>query len=327
MSDPVARLLPAGLRAALGRRELSLRRPVAGLRHGSHRSLRPGVGRDFRDYRAYVPGDDPRRLDWRAAGRSQRLVVRQTESEEELDLLMLVDGSGGMDYGEGPARKWTRAGTVVAALTHLALRQGDRVALLCGGGGRVDERLREPAGRRERLRRVAARFVDESPAGHCPWPELLEAAASRLRRRTLVVVLSDFLDPGAGQAAELPASDEASADAQLLRALAGLRSAGHQVHLLQVLHRDELEFPWQGRVLALEDLRGHRDTVEGPAASLREDYLVRLAAHLDWLASSCERAGLDLQRLVSDDDPADQLLELLERLAGARGTRGARGFA
>src|SRR5690606_19327678 len=108
------------------------RRPVAGVRHGVHRSLRPGVGRDFRDYRAYVPGDDPRRLDWRAAARSQRLVVRQTESEDELDVLVLADGSGGMDYGEAGQRKWTWAGMVAAALASLALRQSDRFGFALG---------------------------------------------------------------------------------------------------------------------------------------------------------------------------------------------------
>src|SRR5690606_4390199 len=143
------------LRAGLARSELIVRRPLVGARHGVHRSLRPGVGRDFRDYRAYAPGDDPRRLDWRAAARSQRLVVRQTESEDELDLALILDGSGGMSYGEQDTQKWQRAGVVAAALTSLALRQGDRVGFAIARAGALELEALEPTARRDRLRILA----------------------------------------------------------------------------------------------------------------------------------------------------------------------------
>lgn len=309
MVDPIERLLPAALRAALARRELIVRRPLVGARHGVHRSLRPGVGRDFRDYRAYVAGDDPRRLDWRAAARSQRLVVRQTESEDELDLVLIADGSGGMDYGEAEQQKWLRAGTLAVALTSLALRQGDRVGLAIARDGALELAALEPAARRDRLRIVADDFTSPA-AGDCDWPALLAAVAPRLRRRTLVIVLSDFLDPGGS-------SSGREHDEALLHDLTLLRSAGHDVALIQVLHRDELEFPWdRQRVIELEDPRGRRPTVEGPGASLRDEYLERLGAHLRWLEQGCELGGLLFSRMVTSRDPVAQTLDLLGRLAG-----------
>ena len=304
--DPIEQLLPPSLRAALARRELLVRHPVAGARHGQHRSLRPGVGRDFRDYRAYVPGDDPRRLDWRAAARSERLVVRQTESEEEPDLIVLLDGSGAMDYGEGTAHKWLRAGMVAAALAKLALRQGDRVGVGLTRGGELELALTEPAARSDRLRRFAQLWA-EGPAGDSDWSGLVQAVAPRLRRRSLIVAISDFLDPGGEQAD----------DEDLLRQLASLRSAGHELLLVQVLHADELEFPWgESAVFEFEDLRGRRASVEGTGTQIREAYLERLDAHLRWLEQGCERAGVSLARLRTDGDPSAQLLELLARLAG-----------
>ena len=330
-SDAIGRLISASLRAALANRELLVRRPVAGVRHGAHRSLRPGVGRDFRDYRAYVPGDDPRRLDWRAAARSQRLVIRQTESEEELDLVVLVDGSGGMQYGREPGggdQKWRRAGTVAAALASLALRQGDRVGFALGRQQELELAALEPVARRDRLRVLAEAFAGEA-AGDCEWERLLEAVAPRLRRRALVVVISDFLDPGGrgpGVSAEPNSSSnkpgnkpsiDRSADESLIRGLTLLRTGGHDVALVQVLHRDELEFPWdQARVIELEDPRGRRPKLEGAGTSLRAGYLERLHAHLRWLEQSCERGGLLLARVVTDEAPAVQLLDLLARLAG-----------
>src|SRR5690606_14139521 len=90
-TETIARILPADLRELLRTRVLLLQRPVWGRRHGRHRSARAGMGLDFRDHRAYVPGDDPRRLDWRAVARRDRLVLRQTESEDELPVVLVVD--------------------------------------------------------------------------------------------------------------------------------------------------------------------------------------------------------------------------------------------
>ncbi len=263
-----------------------------------------------------MPGDDPRRLDWRAAARSQRLVVRQTESEDELDLLVLADGSGGMDFGEGAQSKWLRAGTVAAALSSLALRQADRVGFAIARDGALELAGLEPIGRRDRLLGIAGAWATEA-RGDCEWEALLDAAVPRLRRRTLVVVVSDFLDPGGRGPGTSRDSIDRSADESLLRGLGLLRAAGHDVALVQVLHRDELTCPWdRKRVLELEDPRGRRPTIEGAASLLREGYLERLQAHLRWLEHGCERGGLLLMRTVTDEDPVAAVLELLGRLAG-----------
>ena len=263
-----------------------------------------------------MPGDDPRRLDWRAAARSQRLVVRQTESEDELDLLLLADGSGGMDYGEGAQRKWLRAGMMAASLSDLALRQADRVGFAIARDGEIELAALEPIARRDRLLGLAGAWA-KSARGDCEWEAMLDAAAPRLRRRTLVVALSDFLDPGGHGAGVENGEIDRSADEALLRGLSLLRAAGHDVALVQVLHRDELVFPWdRQRVLELEDPRGRRPTIEGAASLLREGYLERLNAHLRWLEHACERGGLLLARTVSDEDPVAAVLDLLGRLAG-----------
>lgn len=253
-----------------------------------------------------MPGDDPRRLDWRAAARSQRLVVRQTESEEELTLVLAIDGSGGMDV------RWVWAGTFAASLASLALRQGDRVGFAVGRAGEVEAGMLEPTARRDRLRALGRLFVHERPVGVCPWPDLLGAVAARLRRQSLIVVLSDLLDP----AGDAEASDR-KADETLLRDLGRLRASGHDVVVVQLLHPDEIEFPWvEPRVLQLEDPRGRRPEIEGPGSALREGYLDRLDEHLGWLEHACEQVGLVLARVVTRGDPTAPLLELLARLAG-----------
>jgi uncharacterized protein (DUF58 family) len=224
-----------------------------------------------------------------------------------------------MDYGDGAQRKWFRAGMVAAALSSLALRQADRVGFAIARAGTLELAALEPVARRDRLHALASAWA--TPArGDCGWEAMLDAAAPRLRRRTLVLVLSDFLDPGGrgpGSGVDPSGNVDHAADESLLRGLSLLRAAGHDVALVQILHRDELVFPWdRQRVIELEDPRGRRPTIEGPESLLREGYLERLHAHLRWLELGCERGGLLLSRMCSDEDPVTAVLELLGRLAG-----------
>lgn len=304
--------LPAELQALLRGRPLVLARPVWGHRGGRHLAARPGAGLLFRAHRPYAAGDDLRRLDWRAVARRDRPVVRLSEAEDELSLVLLLDGSGGMSYGTGPQEKARYAAALVAALAHLAIRQGDRLGFAAVGDGRLLAPLQRPTGGEARLHALLRALAELPRRGAAPWQRLLEDALPRLPRRSLVVLASDLLDPGAGE------PDPTAAERRLHDGLALLRAHGHDVVLLQVLHRDELTFPWSGpEPLRFVDLRGARDDALASAAALRAGYLARLAAHLGELEATCERAGVHLHRVVTDEPLADALLSLLARLAGA----------
>lgn len=316
-SEALAQIIPPELRELLRSRALLLQRPVWGRRHGRHRSARAGLGLDFRDHRPYVAGDDPRRLDWRAVARRDRLVLRQTEAEDELPLVLVTDAGGGMAYGEGPQQKIAAARAVAGGLAWLALRQGDRVGLVIGQEGEVDARLMRPSGGHDREVALARALLERAPAGACPWSEMLAELAPRLPQRSLVVLLSDFLDPAS------PANEDPDAALQaLLGSMARLRARQHDVVLVQVLHRDELEFPWtERRMLRFVDLWRRREPVEGPGAGLREGYLARLGDYLRGVESRCEQSGLFFERLVTDTPLAEAFVALLGRLAGLAGAR------
>ena len=309
-ADPaqaLAAVVPPELRDLLRGRQLVLARPVGGPHAGRHGSTRAGLGDQFRGHRPYVPGDDPRRLDWRAVARRDRLVLRQTDSEDALSTVLLIDGSGGMAYGTGPANKQRHAAALAGALAHLALRQGDRVGFALGRDDALELSQLRPQAGSPRLAALA-QALTRAPSGLCPWPTLIAAVAPALPRRSLVVLLSDLLDPDPRQS---------DADTQLQRGLAGLRSRGHDVVIVQVLHRDELEFPWDGRSpWRFEDPRGAREPIEGHAPGLRHAYLERLHAHLHRLERSCGESGLHLHRSVTDRPLTASLLALLARLAG-----------
>lgn len=331
LAHPLARLLDDELLALLGRRELGVRGAVLGQRHGPHRSSRAGVGRDFRDHRPYVAGDDLRRLDWRAAARQSRLMVRRTDAEEERSVALLVDASGGMAYGGDPgagmgpgptgtpAHKWRRSATLTCALAHIATRHGDPASLLVGVDGELRDSLAVPRAGRQRLRAIAEVLWDARAAGRCPWMPMFDRLDRHLRPRSLVIAFSDLLDP-----IEAAGEDPDASEAAIIARLVDLRSRGHEVVVVQVLHRDELDFPWTDRRVArFEDLRGLRSPVEAPAGDLRAGYLERIAAHLARQDAAFEREGLRLVRTVSDSAPAAATLELLGRIAGEPATDSA----
>lgn len=321
-SDPdtaLAAVLPPELRELLRGRSLRLGKAVWGGRPGRHLAARAGLGDMFRGHRPYVPGDDLRRLDWRAAARSDRLVLRQHDAEDVLSAVVLLDGSGGMAYGTGPQRKAGYAAALVAGLASLGARQGDRLGLARGSGGALALQHLRPQGGARRLLALAEALT-QAPAGACPWPRLVEAVAPQLPRRSLVVAVSDFLDPcSEGQGAQdmpegagLPAAEEG-----LLDELAALAGRGHAVVLVQVLHRDELEFPWTGRdLLRFEDLRGERPAIEGQGAGLRAAYRRRIAAYLAAFAAGCAGRGIVCHRVVTDTPLPAAFLGLLRALAG-----------
>jgi len=315
-AQALAAVVPPELRDLLRGRQLALARPVGGPNAGRHASARAGLGDQFRGHRPYSPGDDPRRIDWRAVARRDRPVLRQTDAEDALSLVLLVDASGGMAYGTGPHNKQRHAAALAGALAHLALRQGDRVGFALGRDGALELAQLRPRAGSPRLAALA-HALTRAPAGRCPWPDLLAAVAPALPRRSLVLLLSDLLDPAPGRP---------DGDAELLRDLAAVRSRGHDVVLVQVLHRDELELPFTDRgMLRFEDPRGAREPVEGHAASLRAAYLERLRVHLEGLERGCAEAGLHLHRTVTDAPLTGALLGLLARLAGRPEPAEARG--
>src|SRR5690606_8601231 len=134
--------------ARLGTMELRAKHIVEGVMSGQHRSPYQGFSVEFAQHRQYTPGDDTRHLDWKVFARTDKLHLKQYEQETNLDVVIMVDASGSMDYGSrsyaeasGVGRKtsvdgrahWSKfdhATACAAAMAYMALRQGDRAGLI-----------------------------------------------------------------------------------------------------------------------------------------------------------------------------------------------------
>jgi uncharacterized protein (DUF58 family) len=308
MALPATPLLNPAVLARVKDLRLVARTLVDGAVTGLHRQPRAGIGVELEQFRGYQPGDDPRRIDWRAHARSDRLIVRESPVERDVTVRLVVDATASMahvDEGAAAARAAGESGAppsklgyarmLAAALAFLALRQGDAVALHLVGEAAVDL---PPLRRRRALERLLFHLETMEAGGRWPSWEQLGPRLLRPRRREVVVVISDLWE----------------AEAEIAAALAGLRTLRHEVILLHLIGRDELDFGWSGDLL-FEDLESGA-VVAGDASALREAYLRRLTAWLDGWQRRAAELGVVYQRV-----PLDRPLELALRDVLARRRR------
>lgn len=170
---------------------------------GSHRSRRVGQAIEFADHQPYTPGTDPRRIDWRVAARSDTLLVRRHETETEIPCLVVLDLSGDLGTGEGaaagrlPDLSGTKAGfAITLAATSLVWlhRQGEPVGLWVVGGEGAGPLELLPRRGRSQLQRALLGLAAVRPAGRADLADTLVRVASRVRRRSVVVVVSDGME-------------------------------------------------------------------------------------------------------------------------------------
>ncbi|HWW02375.1 MAG TPA: DUF58 domain-containing protein [Candidatus Acidoferrum sp.] len=257
--------------------ELRARVVVEGFWNGIHRSPYHGFSVEFTEYRQYTPDDDPRYLDWRVFARSDRYFIKKFEDETNLRCYLLADTSRSMAYGSVGYTKAQYAATLAATLAYFLHLQGDAVGLLT-----FDEQIREylPARHRAGHLRQLMLALEQPAAGQATDLGVpLQRLAELVRKRGLVVLLSDFLAP-------IP---------RLELDLAALAACGHEVVVFQILDPAESSFSFENPSL-FEDVESGRKIFIDPAAA-RKEYLRRLETHCAGLRAACDRLGAACYRL------------------------------
>ena len=281
------RLLAPETLAGLANLELVARTAVEGFLTGLHRSPRFGFSQEFREYRAYVEGDDPRFVDWNVYARTDRTYIKRYEGETNTRLMILLDASASMGYSSHGISKLQYAKFLAAALAYLAGRQHDPVGLIV-----FDEQMRQyrPATSRAGSLQSIIHAIDAvTPGGGTDLGKCFEGFREHLTRRGLVAVISDlYCDPAA-----------------MTRAVQPLAARGHDIMILQVLDPQEIEPQWHESVV-LEDLETQR-TINVAPEYLEQGYRQRLATHLDSLRAIAAAAGAH-HALLPTDHPLDDAL-------------------
>lgn len=187
--------------ARIRRLHLQAVQVVDGLMHGVHRSRRVGSNIEFADYKEYSPGDALRDVDWRVYARSDRLVTRRYEVETELACMIVLDASGDLGTGEGscfklPELEGTKMGHALTLASCLAwfLHKHQEPVGLAVLGGQSGEPLIPPRGGGTHIARLFGALASVRPGGRADLGQALAALGPRLRRRSLVVIVSDFME-------------------------------------------------------------------------------------------------------------------------------------
>ncbi|HEY6408598.1 MAG TPA: DUF58 domain-containing protein [Ktedonobacteraceae bacterium] len=271
---------------------LLTRRPMATGRPGRRRSPLAGSSMEFADYRSYSPGDDFRRIDWRAYARLERLFLRVFEAEENLTVTVLVDCSDSMSYGN--STKAALAMQLAAALAYVALKCEDSVIV-----GALTNKLAayRRAGSGKNAVWSVGEFLQRLPrSGTTDLNRALYDLGRIASKPGLTIVISDFLAPGGYQTG--------------IRALRQLRQ---EVALLQILAPDELEPDIQGD-WRLQDSEGVGSIDVSVSAAVLQAYRERLAMFTQELATFAHTYAMTYTMIPSDTAVIDVVQRILRQV-------------
>ena len=281
-------LLGDELMAKLDRLDVVSRKVFAGKIQGERRSRRKGISVEFADYRQYVPGDDLRFIDWNIYARLDRLFLKMFLEEEDLSLILALDASASMDWGN--PGKFLYAKRLAMALGYIGLVNHNRVSLWVfdGDGARPLTNLR---GRR-RTHAMGRWLLDLAPSGAADFTEAMRTIALGRQGRGVMVILSDFLVKGGPETG-----------------LGYLAGRGYDTFCLQVLSPEEIDPAAHGlsgdlRLIDMEDQDESEITVTGP---LLDRYRANLEDWCGTLREHCVRRGMMHVR-IDTAAPLDELL-------------------
>jgi len=247
---------------------------VEGFISGLHSSPYKGFSAEFAEHREYTAGDDPRHLDYRMLGRTDRLYVKQYEEETNMRVQILLDGSGSMGYShEDRLSKLEYGSYLTAILAYLMTRQQDSVGLTTFD---TQIRLDMPARSSPRhFNEMMQQLEAVRPGGETDIAETLHRLANRFKRRCLIVLLSDLYDE----------------PEEVIRALHHFRHRRHEVIVFHVLDKAEIDFPFRD-VIAFHDLETD-ERIQVDPAYVRQPYLEQIQAFIEGYRRACAEAQID----------------------------------
>jgi uncharacterized protein (DUF58 family) len=272
--------------------DVKARRIVEGFLLGLHKSPFFGVSSEFRQHREYVMGDDMRHMDWKVFAKTDRYYIKQYESETNLCCQFVLDCSESMTYkGDAPMSKFEYGATAAASLAYLLLLQRDSVGFTF-----FDEKIRThipPKATYSNYFNAVHVMEKLTPAAKTMTGSALQTVGGNLRRRGLVVIISDFLD-----------------DAQPLSlGLNRLSFDGHEVVAIHLADPYEQTFPFSGPSIieGMEDM----GKLRCDPSDLRELYLDSRATHMAELRGVCRRLRFDLNEINTKTPFDESLSEIL----------------
>jgi len=276
--------------------DLVIRHVLAGLGHGIHAGRERGAGVEFSEYRAYVPGDEWRRVDWKLAARADRYFVREAERDSHVAVWLILDASASMAE---PSRsvdgldKLAYARMLLGCVAAIAQRQGDAFGLVILGGGKVTftPALRGP----RHLQRVLSQLQRTEAEGDLPDTETLKASLHFAQSPSAIYAASDLLDW----------------PSPLSIALTRLRQMRHDVRVLGLQTQAEVDASFSSDLAYRDPER--EEGVFRFGADLKEGYRRNREQHFGALTAQCRKNDIPLTLAAIEQAPGEVLRRWLRR--------------
>jgi uncharacterized protein (DUF58 family) len=253
---------------------------VEGFLTGLHRSPFKGFAIEFAEHRQYVPGDDPRHLDWKILGKLNRYYIKQYEEDTSLRAYLVVDTSGSMGYSDGKTSKLDYARYTAAVLSYLLLQQKDSVGLVkCN---HQMQTFLPPRSTRTHFRMLVNELEQARAGEQTSLGEVLHLLAQRVKRRALIIIISDLFD---------------DADSISL-ALNHFAHKRHEVSVIRTLAPEETSFSFDNPT-RFEGLENQQAREVDPRL-LRDEYLRQFESHRNKIRETCFARRIDYTEFLTD---------------------------
>ena len=274
--------------AGIANLSLRARWVVEGLMSGVHKSRAKGFSVEFEEHREYSPGDEIRRIDWKALGKFDRYFIKEYEDETNLRAYLLLDASASMNYASDGITKFDYACTLTASLAYLILKQQDAAGVVTFSD-RI-EAFVPPRAKRDYLTQILHALENRGPGGETDVGKILDDIAGQIKRRGLIVLVSDLLDEPAG----------------ILKGLRQFRFKGNDVIVFHLMDPAELNLPFDGNI-QFEDLEATDLRVIADPRAIRATYQQVVNEFISDMRKQCHDNAIDYQ-LISTATPLDQAL-------------------
>lgn len=293
MTHILSRYLDADVLSRVAGRQIEPRGLVLGNLAGAHKSPLAGFAVEFAGHREYVPGDDPRHVDWRVYYRRDKYFIKQYEMETNFVCHLVLDVSASMRYGDDGQQKLLYASRMATTLGYAVVRQSDKVSLAT-----FDDRLRgfvPPSNSMAQIVRMTEHLDQVKPVEKTGLADCLTELAGRMRRREIVIIFSDFFT-------DLEALESA---------LQRMRYARHEVVLFQVMHHDELAFDLDG-MIRFQGLEVPEFYLAQPE-ELRTAYLQAMGRFHQQFAGLCQRNRVERVLVDTSRDMSEVFVDYLNQ--------------
>jgi uncharacterized protein (DUF58 family) len=259
------------------------------LKHGLHLGKKTGIGLEFEQYRYYEPGDDPKRIDWKYYSRSGKHMIKESQTESHLNIRMLLDLSGSMNYVENGFKRLDYAKNLIASLAYMANQQGDSLSFFTFQDGKVSQKV---APSPKAFQRIIYQLEQDQASGSWPiskqdFPEL------KSKQKELIIFVSDFLQK----------------ESEWIEIVEQMQHPKKEIVLFQILGDQELNFDQKGN-FKFEDLEGNR-SIDLDGETVRKTYNEAIKGYLTNLKKAFQLPQVHYYPVKMSESIADVISRFL----------------